>query len=276
MIASDDLEALDQLETMLTTVAGRSSWFRPRIRGVLSEIFQSAVSGRSAVRDFRRRLGGKDKGIIGDLASNALGDVGGGLMGDLLLGGGGGGGGGFASGAVDIVPDAGSTPLIVHAKANRPRYDRAVASSSRPAERAREVSKPKPSRGRSPSTTPRPAKSHKSCSRCTRIGWSGGGGAMSPQDMMKMIRGGNNPDQQVQKMSIAIDTRNNMLIVRAPDALFEEVKQLVTDLDHTVGDSPQTTQVVSLKHTNSAAVQRALTSILNNVKVSTTGASGSQ
>ena len=48
---------------------------------------------------------------------------------------------------------------------------------------------------------------------------------------MKMIRGGNNAEQQVQKMSIAVDSRNNMLIVRAPDPLFEEVKALVAELD---------------------------------------------
>jgi hypothetical protein len=99
---------------------------------------------------------------------------------------------------------------------------------------------------------------------------------MSPQEMMKMIRGGNNIDQQIQKMSIAIDTRNNMLIVRAPDALFEEVKALVSDLDQAVGDSPETTRVVSLKHTNSSAVQKALTSILSNVKTSTTPSQGTQ
>jgi hypothetical protein len=105
---------------------------------------------------------------------------------------------------------------------------------------------------------------------------TGPGGAISPQDMMKMLKGGGgNPEQQVPKMSIAVDTRNNMLIVRAPDALFEDVKQLVTDLDHTVGDSPETTRVVSLKHTNSAAVQKALNSILNNVKTSTTSATTS-
>ena len=45
---------------------------------------------------------------------------------------------------------------------------------------------------------------------------AGAGGVMSPQDMMKMIRGGNNAEQQVQKMSVAVDSRNNMLIVRAP------------------------------------------------------------
>jgi hypothetical protein len=109
---------------------------------------------------------------------------------------------------------------------------------------------------------------------------AGGSGVMSPQDMMKMIRGGgNNTEQQVQKMSIAIDSRNNILVVRAPDALFKEVKALVNELDQSLADSPQTTKVVSLQHTNSAAVQKALISMLGNVKTNTTPAqttSGSQ
>src|SRR4029079_1082675 len=95
-----------------------------------------------------------------------------------------------------------------------------------------------------------------------------------PQEMMKMIRGGNNAEQQVQKMSIAVDTRNNMLIVRAPDPLFDDIKELVSNLDQANGESPQTTKVVTLQHTNSSAVQRALTSLLGNVKTSTTSAQG--
>jgi type II secretory pathway component GspD/PulD (secretin) len=101
---------------------------------------------------------------------------------------------------------------------------------------------------------------------------SGPGGVMSPADMMKMIRGGNNPEQHVQKMSIAVDSRNNILVVRAPDALFKEVKALVNELDQSLADSPQTTKVVSLQHTNSAAVQKALVSMLGNVRTSTTAA----
>src|SRR4029079_12993015 len=74
------------------------------------------------------------------------------------------------------------------------------------------------------------------------------------------------------KMSVAVDTRNNVLIVRAPDALFNEVKTMVNDLDQSLADSPQTTKVVSLQHTNSAAVQKALISMLGNVKTNTTPA----
>ncbi|HVT30915.1 MAG TPA: secretin N-terminal domain-containing protein, partial [Lacipirellulaceae bacterium] len=103
---------------------------------------------------------------------------------------------------------------------------------------------------------------------------TGASSVMTPQEMMKMIRGGNNVEQQVQKMSVAVDTHNNVLVVRAPDPLFQEVKAMVTELDQSYADSPQTTRVVALQHTNSEAVQKALASMLTNVQTSTTPAQG--
>ena len=213
--------------------------------------------------------GGKDKGIIGDLANNALGGMGGGLMGDLLLGGGGGGGGGFTSGAVDIVPDARLNALIVHAKSSDldtvEQLLKVLDQRSGPEDvEAEAQARPIPVYNTTASEVATIVQ------QVYQDRMAGGAGVMSPADMMKMIRGGSNTEQQVPKMSIAVDSRNNMLIVRAPDALFEEVKALVNDLDSSLSDSPQTTKVVSLKHTNSSAVQKALTSILNNVKTSTT------
>ncbi len=214
---------------------------------------------------------GKDKGIIGDLASNALGNMGGGLMGDLLLGGSA-GGGAFASGAVDIVPDARLNALLVHAK---------PADLDTIEQLLKVLDQRTGPENVEAEAQPRPITIYNtSASEVAQIvqqvyadRMAGGSGAvMSPQDMMKMIRGGNNTDQQVQKMSLAVDSRNNILIVRAPDALFREVKGLITELDQSLADSPQTTKVVSLQHTNSAAVQKALISMLGNVKTSTTPA----
>ncbi len=214
--------------------------------------------------------GGKDKGIIGDMASNALGGIGGGLMGDLLLGGSG-GGGGFTSGSVDIVPDSRLNALIVHAKpADLDTVEQLlkVLDQRNGPENVEAEAQPRAI----PVYNTTASEIAQIVQQVYQDRMAGAAGVMSPQDMMKMIRGGNNPEQQIQKMSIAIDSRNNMLIVRAPDPLFEEVKALVSDLDQAVGDSPETTRVVSLKHTNSSAVQKALTSILNNVKTSTTAA----
>ena len=234
--------------------------------GTIAEVLSAIFGGGG---------GGKDKGLIGDIASNALGEMGGGLMSDLLLGGGGGGGGGFTSGAVDIVPDGRLNALIVHAKpADLDTVEQLLkVLDQRNGPEDVEADAP-------PRAIPVMNTSAAEIAQVVQQVYqdrmvSGAGGAISPQDMMKMLRGGNaggNPDQQLPKMSVAVDTRNNTLIVRAPDALFEDVKQLVADLDHTMGDSPETTRIVSLKHTNSAAVQKALNSILNNVKTSTTSA----
>jgi hypothetical protein len=97
---------------------------------------------------------------------------------------------------------------------------------------------------------------------------AGANAVMSPQEMMQMIRGGPNPSQQLQKMSVAVDVDNNMLIVRAPDPLFEEVKQLVTDLDQSLEGSPETTRVVPLRLTNAANVVKTLDSLLANTNAS--------
>jgi hypothetical protein len=82
--------------------------------------------------------------------------------------------------------------------------------------------------------------------------------------MMRMLKGGPNTEQSIQKMSIAVDSDNNMLIVRAPDPLFNEIELLVQNLDQSMAVEPDVTKFVPLKHTNTAAVQRALTSILPN------------
>jgi type II secretory pathway component GspD/PulD (secretin) len=268
IIASDDLEALDELEDLLSTVAGHSAaagreyavfYLKYSKAATIAEVLSAIFGGGS---------GGKDRGIIGDLASNALGDVGGGLMGDLLLGGSS-SGSGFTSASVDIVPDARLNALIVHAKpADLDTVEQLLKVLDQRAgpENVEAEAQARPI----PVYNTTAAEIAQIVQQVYQDRMSGPGAAMSPQDMMKMIRGGNSPDQQVQKMSVAVDTRNNMLIVRAPDSLFEEVKALVSDLDQSLADSPQTTRVVSLKHTNSNAVQKALTSILNNVKTNTT------
>lgn len=271
LIASDDLEALDQLEDLLTTVAGHNAasgreyavfYLKYSKAPIIAEVLAAIFGGTS---------GGKDKGIIGDLASNALGEMGGGLMGDLLLGGGGSGGGAFASGTVDIVPDARLNALLVHAKpADLDTVEQLlkVLDQRTGPENVQAEAQPRAI----PLYNTAATEVAQIVQQVYQDRMAGAGGVMSPQDMMKMIRGGNNSDQQVQKMSIAVDTRNNVLIVRAPDALFNEVKTLVNDLDQSLADSPQTTKVVALQHTNSAAVQKALTSMLGNVKTNTTPA----
>ncbi|HVT26924.1 MAG TPA: secretin N-terminal domain-containing protein, partial [Lacipirellulaceae bacterium] len=104
LIASDDLEALDQLEDLLTTVAGHNAASGREYAVFYLKYSKAPVIAEVLAAIFGGSTGGKDHGIIGDIANNALGDVGGGLMSDLLLGGGSSGSSGaFTSASVDIV-----------------------------------------------------------------------------------------------------------------------------------------------------------------------------
>jgi type II secretory pathway component GspD/PulD (secretin) len=269
LIASDDLEALDELEELFSNVAGRSS-----TTGREYAVFYLKYSKASTIAEvlaaiFGGKAGGSDRGLIGDMASNALGDVGGALMGDLLLGGGG-SSGSFTSASVDVVPDARLNALIVHAKpADLDTVEQLLKILDQRTGPEDVVADGQPRAIPVYNT---------SVTRVAEVVQQlyqdrmASGGAMSPQEMMRMIRGGPNTDQQIQKMAIAVDADNNMLIVRAPDPLFEEVKALVAELDATQADSPEITRVVSLKHSNSSSVQKALTSILDNVQAGTTEA----
>jgi hypothetical protein len=91
-------------------------------------------------------------------------------------------------------------------------------------------------------------------------GQQGGG----PFFMMQMAaararQAGANSD--VARMSVGVDARTNSLIVAAPDNLFEEVRQLVEQLDVAAGDQNQTVHVVTLHRSSPSAVEQALAAI---------------
>ncbi len=65
----------------------------------------------------------------------------------------------------------------------------------------------------------------------------------------------------VARMSVGVDARTNSLIVAAPDNLFEEVRQLVEQLDVAAGDQNQTVHVVTLHRSSPSAVEQALAAI---------------
>jgi type II secretory pathway component GspD/PulD (secretin) len=268
VIASDDLEALDELEELLGVVAGRNS-----TSGREFAVFYLKYSKASTIADvlaaiYGGRSSGNDRGIIGDLANNALGGVGGALMGDLLLGGGN-TAGAFTSATVDIVPDGRLNALVVHAKpADLDTIEqllKVLDQRSGPEDVEAEAQ---------PRLIPVYNTTASEISEIVQQVYAdrmaGANAVMSPQEMMQMIRGGPNPNQAIQKMSIAVDIPNNMLVVRAPDPLFEEVKQLVTDLDQSLEGSPETTKVVPLRLTNAANVVKTLDSLLANTNSSST------
>jgi type II secretory pathway component GspD/PulD (secretin) len=277
LIASDDLEALDDFEELLTAVSERGG---STTRDYA--VFYLKYSKAASVADVLNAIfggGSKGGGIVGDMAGAALGDIGGGLMGNLLLGGGGSNSGGcFSSGSVDIVPDVRLNALIVRAKAadldTVEQLLRVLDQRVGPEDVEADLR---------PRLIPVFNTQASEISAVVQQIYAdrmatGGPAMMSPQDMLKMIKGnGASLDQQVPKMSIGIDQRSNSLVVRAPDPLFEEVKALVAELDQDDLTSPEVTRVVSLKHTNSSAVQRALVSVLGDqAQTSTTASTGQQ
>lgn len=66
------------------------------------------------------------------------------------------------------------------------------------------------------------------------------------------------PDERSLGITVGVDARSNSLIVVAPRALFQEVKQLVEELDAAAGDQAQTVRVVPLHGVTAEAVQQAL------------------
>jgi hypothetical protein len=99
---------------------------------------------------------------------------------------------------------------------------------------------------------------------------------MSPAEFFTAIRGRrgqNNQAEQTEdspKMSIGVDERNNAIVVDAPDTLFNEVKELVTQLDQPSSADQQTTRLVTLKATSPEAMQSMLLSVLGDQAQSNT------
>ncbi|MFG0333604.1 MAG: secretin N-terminal domain-containing protein, partial [Maioricimonas sp. JB049] len=87
-------------------------------------------------------------------------------------------------------------------------------------------------------------------------------------------RGGNDNNREPDvRLTLAVDTRTNQLIVSASDALFREIELLVRNIDAAAEDARRTVQVVSLQNTNSSAVQSALTSLIPKVKINVSSSS---
>jgi len=84
-----------------------------------------------------------------------------------------------------------------------------------------------------------------------RRGMGGPGGGMGGD-------GQNSRADQINRIAIGVDNHTNTLVVAAVDSLFEEVKQLVEELDTAEAEQHETVQVIPLHHTSAQTVERAL------------------
>ena len=71
-------------------------------------------------------------------------------------------------------------------------------------------------------------------------------------------QGGQNARDNVNRISISVNPRTNTLIVAAVDTLFDEVKDLVHQMDDEAAAENETVRVVPLHRTSALAVEKAL------------------
>jgi len=283
MIASQDLDALDEFERLLNTFSSSDFSGGPQYTVFYLKYTEAAVAADLLNSVFGTGGGGAGGGgdsLFGGLARSALGDAGGGLMGSLL--GLDGGGGITSSGTVKILAEPRLNALIVEADPqDLDTIDQLLKVIDRetgpiPVET---VAKPRliPVRNTNASEVLTIVQQIYRNRLLTGEGGGGNNQQPSPEQFIQMLRGGRGrggrnggngggaPPSDAQKMKIGLDARTNSLIVIAPDPLFEEVKALVEQLDHATAESQLvTTRVVRVKQSNAEEIHRALSAIMGN------------
>ncbi len=284
LIACEDTEALDAFEQLLSQlgsgpIAGGSPLTifylkhakAAAVSETLDQVFGGGTSGTS----------GGGGSLLGDLAGAALGDAGGGMVGTLL---GLGGGSITPSGSVRITPDTRLNALVVQANpADLDMIEELLKILDRKGSPEEVVVEPRPRIIPVYHTGAADvAEIIKQVyqDRMTTSAATGGNRSPGPQEFFAMLRGGSrrggsssrNAPEEVQKMSVGVDEKTNALVVVAPDPLFQEVKQLIEQLDDAAVDSSQTMRVVTLERASLPAVQRALTAMIGPNIQTTAGA----
>ncbi|MHB1038256.1 MAG: secretin N-terminal domain-containing protein [Pirellulales bacterium] len=270
MIASEDTAALDEFESLLNSLASQSA------TGSRYTIFYLKHAKADAAAETLGQIlgatssssrGGGGGSLMGNLAGAALGDMGGGLVGSLLGAGGSDGGGTIFSGSTQITPDLRLNALIVQAKPadldNIEQLLQIIDQKEGPedvlvAAKAQMI----------PCVNTRAediAEIVKQVYQDRMVSAGGQQQQPNPADIIRALRGGGGRGgrraEDIPKMSVGVDSRTNSLVVSAPESLFDEVKQLVRQLDTAATEADQTTRVVTIRKTNSQSIQSALSAI---------------
>lgn len=286
VIASEDVDALDDFESLLRSVGQQPStlgseptiyWLKYVKADVAAQTLNQVVNGAT------ESSGGGS--VLGDVASSMLGDVGGGLLGGML-GLGSSGGTTLMSGSATIVPDVRLNCLIVQASAaDLQLIERLLPMIDRDGspEDVQTAGKPRliPVTYMAASTM---ADIIKQVYPDRVVSTNSGQQRQpSPEDFIRALRGGGGQngrggqaEPEVSKMTVGVDARSNALIVTAPEPLFQEVQTLVASLDQAGLESDSSVSIVTLKQVNASVVHQALESLLGDkMQSSGTGTSSS-
>tara|TARA_R110002049_G_scaffold2750_2_gene21593 strand:- start:432322 stop:435372 length:3051 start_codon:yes stop_codon:yes gene_type:complete len=300
IIASEDAAALDAFQSLVESVAEPT--------GVASDLptifWLKYMKADVAAELISNILGGGDSSVS-SMTDSLMGGLGGGMLGGLM---GMGGGGGEASssksiltttGSVSIVPEVRLNALIIQANATDLQMIELILEKMDRQESPEDIeitAKPR--------LIPVIYQSAKDVSEVVKAvfadkmggessggggaggrgGGGGGGGQPSPQDFIAALRGGGGrggrggasaPTSEPSKITISVDERSNSLVVIATPQDFEEVRQLVEELDQGGISAEESVQVVTLPgNMNADAVKEAIEAILG-TQVTTTSSSSS-
>jgi type II secretory pathway component GspD/PulD (secretin) len=277
IIASEDLDALDEFEQLLRSLMEQNTLMsnEPTIFWLK---YAKAESAAQTLQEVLTGVAASDGGLLVDVTSSVVSDLGGGLIAGLL----GGGGAGMPTGAPSIVADTRLNALIVQASpADLNMIERLLPVIDQ------ESGPEAVQTGGTPRLIPVYYTSAAEVATILKEVYSdrvaGAGGQQrqnNPADFIRALRGGRGggggAEEQTQKMAIGVDARSNTLIVTAPEPLFREVESLVADLDQEGMDSDDSLSVVTIRQSNPELIQKALQSIVGDaVQSSTTSSSTS-
>ena len=253
LIASDDTDALDQLETvlgMLTTPTG--------VQSDLPTVYWLKHIKADATAEFLASVMGGSDSTISSMTDSLTGGLGGGVMGGIMgsiMGGGGGGGGGqssaksilTATGSVTIVPEMRLNALFVTGSPTDMEFIDLIIEKIDRIESPEDVeltAKPKlisiiHQDAEEVATLIKEiyADRIQGAERNTGGNRGGGGGQPNPQEIIAALRGGRNGGRnqstasEPAKISISVNTLTNSLIVIATPQDFAEIELLVSVLD---------------------------------------------
>ena len=298
IIASDDTAALDAFQSLMDSVASPSAlasdlptiiWLKYIKADVAAELISSVLGGAES--------------SISSAVDSVAGGLGGGMLGLLGGLGGLGGGGGETSasksvltstGSVNIVPDARLNALIVQANAVDLQMIELILEKVDIAESPEDIeiaSKPAliPVIYQEATDVANIVKSllgDRIAGAQSSGGRGGGGGQPSPQEFIAALRGGGRGGRgggggdsgasERSKISVAVDTKSNSLVVIATPQDFKEIEELVRKLDQSSMVNEETIMTYSTNGSvNPDVMKLALESILGTQASSTSDASKS-
>ncbi|HEY2759234.1 MAG TPA: secretin N-terminal domain-containing protein, partial [Pirellulales bacterium] len=297
IIASDDPAVLSDFKKLLSQLTSKpfrgqreyTVFYLRHARAasaveILGHMFPGGTSSSS----------GGGNSAVNNLAERALGNFGGplgGMLGLMASGDGGGesmaavsGGRGSNGGLVDFLAEPRLNALIVQANpADIDTIEQLLKVIDQP-DSPEEVSlTPKPRMIYIENTTAEEVANMVRSVYSDRLATAAGQQQFNPADFVQALRGGGRGrggnrnsggggDAEPSKMTVSVDTRNNALVVAAPDTLFFEVKALVAQFDQPFTEARETTRIISLRSgTSPSAIKTALMSVLGEQARTTTG-----